>query len=172
MTESTNDAQSISKAFYTTFIELADECGNKHIYESITDTDIEKLQSSWNAMLTPEFTSGCNEKNPDVLKKIADTFPSLETPDILGQSGWKCIHKLNGFTAVDKNVPSNMMGRIENMANMIATDLASGKMDMNSMNLNDIGKQVLAGCSESDMQDFAQNMDKLIPALANFQNML
>ncbi len=60
------------------------------------------------------------------------------------------------------------MGRIEDVANKLADDIVAGRTDMASVNLSDIGQQVLAECNEDDVSKFANNIEELLPALQNF----
>ena len=38
-------------------------------------------------------------------------------------------------------------------------------MDLSTLNMHDIGKEVLSGCSRADMTKLVQNMDSLLPAI-------
>ena len=51
------------------------------------------------------------------------------------------------------------------MASRLADDIMNGRTDMGSVNLSDIGKQVLDGCNEGEMDTFANNIESLLPAL-------
>ena len=62
-----------------------------------------------------------------------------------------------------------MMGKIENMASKLANDIMSGKKDMGSMDLQSIGEEVLSQCNSADMSHFADNIDKILPAINNLR---
>lgn len=172
LTENQSNDNSVLQAFYSSFKRLADDCDCKEKYSNNTDDEIKKFQTAWQKLCTPEFIEMCNTKNLTAVSEITQAYPGMQFTDIVSNDTWKTIHQLNSFAAVNQNIPTNMMGRIENMANVLAGNIARGKMDMSSINLNDIGKEVLSGCSEHDMQNFAQNIDKLLPALSNFQHMM
>jgi len=61
------------------------------------------------------------------------------------------------------------MGKIENIANRLADDIMNGRADLGSMNLSDIGQEVLSQVDEGEINQFASNIDNLIPALQSFQ---
>jgi hypothetical protein len=82
---------------------------------------------------------------------------------------WTLIVQLNGYTTVESNVPSKMMGKIENIASRLADDIANGNADFTKMNFDNIGKEVLSHCDETDMNAFAKNIENLLPALQHFQ---
>ena len=65
---------------------------------------------------------------------------------------------------MSENIPTN----IKNMASKLADDIVAGRTDMASVNLSDVGQQVLVGCNEEDMTQFAQNINQLLPALQSF----
>ena len=172
LSEDNGHDNTVVKGFHTAFLSLAEDCGCKGKYAVASDDDFKALQKEWYNMCTNRFNEQCGQRHPDALQAISDKFPSMTFADVVSESTWKCITQLNGFTTVNQNVPVHMMGRIEDMAGMLANDIASGKVDMSSLNLDDIGKQVLAGCSETDMQNFAQNIGNILPALGNFQAMV
>ena len=82
---------------------------------------------------------------------------------------WNLLNKMLSFCAVGDAIPSHMMGRIENMATKLADDILSGKADMSSMDLKSIGEEVLGQCTQSDMSHFANNIDKILPAITNLK---
>ena len=98
---------------------------------------------------------------------LHDRFPEIPLILSCSDSTWTAMAQMTSITAVSKSVPSNMMSRIEGMASRLAEDIASGKTDLNSVDLNDIGQQVLAGCDENDMSKFADNISDLLPVLKN-----
>lgn len=170
LTEDVTRENSVLQAFHGSLKSLADDCNCKQYYDEMTDEEIKTSQTRWHEVCCKDgFIERCKRKDEAVLSLITETFTNMQFTSIVPDSTWKCIQQLNGFTTVNQNIPTNMMGRIENMANVLASSIASGNMDMSSLNLNDIGKEVLAGCTENEMQDFAQNIDKILPALNNFK---
>lgn len=47
--------------------------------------------------------------------------------------------------------------------------VSNGTLDMSKLNMEKIGKQVLSGVSEGDMRSFANNLDKILPAVQSFK---
>ena len=82
---------------------------------------------------------------------------------------WDCLNKMIGLSTMKSAIPSNMMDGIENVANKLVEDLAAGKTDISSLNIDSIGQQVLAGVSADEMSNFANNIDKIMPALGNLK---
>ena len=96
-------------------------------------------------------------------------------PDVLwgtdppSEEEWDCLNKMIGLSTMKSAIPSNMMDGIENVANKLVEDLAAGKTDISSLNIESIGQQVLAGVSADEMSNFANNIDKIMPALGNLK---
>ena len=171
-----DDGPSMTRAFQThmsalyRILDLPDEM------TSASDGVIRAEMMKWNEFAKSE-TSGernsklCQESNPIVIVPLVETFPTLEKLKTLSKIDdkiWRNINQLNGFSAVSENIPTKMMTRIEDVANKLADDIVAGRTDMSSVNLSDIGQQVLAGCDESDMTKFASNIEELLPALQSF----
>lgn len=172
------DTPSMGKAFHTHFNALCASIGSKSaIPDNASDSEIKQYMGKWNSF-SHDSTDGennsalCQRSDPRVLASLTTWFPDIIVPSEKHTNGtlWKNITQLNGFATVTENIPSDMMGRIESMANKLADDIVSGKTDMGSVNLQDIGEQVLSGCNEEDMSQFANNIDKLMPALQQFQS--
>ena len=81
---------------------------------------------------------------------------------------WEIVQNLYSYATVGSAIPSRMMTRIEDLAGKLAEDIVSGKKDMSTVDLNDIGQQVLSGCAPEDMQKFAGNLDELLPVITKF----
>lgn len=163
---------SMTKAFHASLVVLVSECeGNAALTGSWTESDIDAAVKRWSELVnTPvaetNFQALCESKSANVLPLIQTRFPELNlTICELSVRCWTAITHMNSYAAVDDHIPRQMMGRIEHMANQIAGDIVAGKADLSSLDLTDIGQQVLAGCSESDMSQFAANIDQLLPAI-------
>lgn len=63
------------------------------------------------------------------------------------------------YAAVGDNIPTKMMGKIENLATRLADDIVNGRANLSNMNLDELGQEVLSQCDEKDMSDFAQNIN-------------
>ncbi len=170
-----DEAPSMTKAFQTHMNALCSQVKAKKVFsEDAKENQIQAVMKRWNQFannMTENVKNAdmCNTRDIKVLESLRESFPELSViTSSVSEETWKTINQLNGFSAVNENIPSRMMGRIESMASKLADDIVSGKTDMASVNLSDIGQQVLSGCSEDDMSNFAGNIDALLPALQSF----
>ena len=94
-------------------------------------------------------------------------FASLEA------SKWNVVEthfrQLNDLSKVQQNIPSSMLGTIENYATSLAGKITSGDADLSNLDLQSIGEDVLRQCSEEDMTQLANNISSLLPALGSLQ---
>ena len=61
------------------------------------------------------------------------------------------------------------MRGIETMAQKLMSDMGSSGTDLSGLNPQTIGEEVLSSVSKEDVQAFAQNIDKLLPAIQMMQ---
>ncbi len=166
---------SMSSAFQQSLLKLEKEFNINMEWNSADENQISDLMTKWH-QFTKETINDisiiqlCNDNDNVVVEKLMYYFPNIPWPNTLSKSQWDIIVQLNSYSSVGKHIPVRMMGRIENMASKIADEIVSGKRDLQSMDLNDIGQQVLAGCNTEDMNSFAENIDQLLPAIQGFQN--
>ncbi len=166
---------SMTKAFQTSLSKFCEMSGNTDITQNKNDEQMQKLLYRWSeyakdSVNNMKITNLCNQKNVVAFQHIVNHFDEFVLDDsMLTNEMWSVIVQLNGFAAVGENIPTNMMGRIENIANKLADDIVNGRADLSSMNLSDIGQEVLSQCDEADMSKFANNIDNLLPALQSFQ---
>lgn len=167
-----NGMPSMTKAFHNTLNALL----------KLTNTDLELDYDTCQSQWIPRWTSFvqdtvdnvkipvlCQQHDFRALQKLGVHF--AEFVNIEGsEEMWTHIVHLNGYSAVGENIPSQMMGKIENIATRLADDIVHGRKDFSSLNLSDIGQQVLSQCDENDMTQFANNIDNLLPALQSFSS--
>lgn len=79
------------------------------------------------------------------------------------------FRQLNDLSRVQQQIPSSMLGTIENYATELAAKISSGEADLSSIDLQSIGEDVLKQCSEDDMSQLANNIGQLLPALGSLQ---
>lgn len=115
--------------------------------------------------------SSINElcKNHDLraFTKITEVFPFLSGERPFNDEEWSLFEKCMSLSTMHSNIPLPMMQGIEDVANKLVADINSGKTDLSSLNVEAIGQQVLSGVSQADMNEFAKNMNKIIPAMQN-----
>ncbi len=83
---------------------------------------------------------------------------------------WAKLNTMHSFAGVQTGIPTNMMSKIESTAHKLAGEIATGKTDMSSLNIADIGRSVLQDVDPSDMESFSENMGSLLPMLGNLQS--
>ena len=173
----------MTKAFANSMSTLADilkeenasgcDLFKKYVH-GLSDADYTNVVSKWTEMIQDtEFESLCQQKNLDQLKLF--TYSALESEHAetivagLGTDGGDriaaCMEQMNSFCRVQKNIPSGLMGRIENYAYKLANNISSGSCDISDINLNQIGQEVLSGCDTSEMSQLANNINELLPTL-------
>mgnify|MGYP006140531237 CR=1 FL=1 len=175
--KSSDDAPSMAKAFQTHVNALCKQLGSVAVLEGATDASVGAWMHRWHEFAKDstggeKMTALCANQDARALHALVGAFPELarlEDPGKVDEKVWKNIAQLNGFSSVTGNIPQKMMGRIEEMASKLADDIVAGRTDMASVNLTDIGQQVLSGCNEDDMSKFANNIEELLPALQTFQ---
>lgn len=170
-----DEGPSMYKAFAAQMNKMCTALNMMSPLEGCDEASIKQWMGRWHKFAS-ETTDGtknselCAQNDERVLASLTERFPEfdLSTKDVT-DIVWKDINNLLGFSAVSENIPTKMMGRIEDMASRLAADIYEGRADMSSMNLSDIGQQVLSGCTEEDMSKFADNIDTLLPALGTLQ---
>mgnify|MGYP001372275686 CR=1 FL=1 len=172
---STLDQPSMNKAFITALSNLCSMTNNSDITQNKSETEMQTLMKRWNEYSkdnvdNKKITTLCNQKHVAAFHKLNEHFEEFVLEDTcLSDELWNTIIQLNGYSAVGENIPTKMMGKIETLASRLADDIMNGRADLSSMNLTDIGQEVLSQCDESDMNNFANNIENLIPALQSFQ---
>lgn len=76
------------------------------------------------------------------------------------------VSHINVLTQVHSNVPGQMRGKIEAAAEQLAGQIMAGNLDMSSIDLNQIGQDVLDGCDSEDLSSLAENIGSLLPVLS------
>ena len=111
---------------------------------------------------------GCKKRDMDSYLAFQSKVPDLkatknETP--LTEEEWVKLEKIAALCTMETSIPAPMMRGIEGVAARLMEDIASGKTSLDSLNVEAIGNEVLSGVSSSQIDEFAKNMDKILPAL-------
>ena len=106
----------------------------------------------------------CNSHDTRAFTQIISVFPFLRG-DPFSADEWSLFEKCMSLSTMHSNIPLPMMQGIEDVANKLVADINSGKTDLSSLNVEAIDQQVLSGVSQADMNEFAKNMDKILPAM-------
>tara|TARA_B110001452_G_scaffold266984_1_gene275296 strand:+ start:1818 stop:2798 length:981 start_codon:yes stop_codon:yes gene_type:complete len=91
-------------------------------------------------------------------------FPELGDDEYSDES-LTIARRIGNLCTMKNAIPTNMMSGIERVASSLVRDINNGKMDFASLDVEKIGEQVLQGLGEGDVNDFANSLDKILPAL-------
>lgn len=165
---------SMIKGFHTSLSAFCEMRDCKNVYDLSSETELSKMFSSWVEISKKEveektISSMCKERVEDIIPHLEEKFPEINWKDPMTESQWNVLIKIFSFCDVGEAIPSQMMGRIENMASKLANEIMSGQKNMASMDLQSIGEEVLSQCNPNDMNHFANNIDKILPAINNLR---
>ena len=113
-------------------------------------------------------TKLCTSRDKQGSIVLCRAFPYLDANQPFTSENWEIVNRVFALVTMDTSIPAPMMRGIEKMANSLASDMSSGNLDFSKLNMEKIGRDVLSGVSETDMKSFASNLDKLLPAMQNF----
>lgn len=165
---------SMLKGFCTSLSAFCEVRSCKDIFDLTNESEINNIYAKWTSVSKKEINGItvvelCKRNDDDVIKSFTEEFPLINWELPMESSHWDLLNKLLSFCTVGDAIPSHMMGKIENMASKLADDILSGKADMSSMDLKSIGEEVLSQCNPNDMSHFANNIDKILPAIGNLK---
>ena len=171
---SSSQQPSMIKGFSTALSAFCEMRNSKEAYDLSNDSEVSKIFSKWVEVSKKTIGEStvvvmCKNKNDDVIDELSKNFKEIDWKDPLTESHWNVLIKIFSFCEVGEAIPSQMMGKIENMASKLAGEIMSGKKDMGSMDLQSIGEEVLSQCNPNDMNHFANNIDKILPAINNLR---
>lgn len=176
--EKAEHSSSVLKSFQIHFENLLTMLGGEKPHASHDEKSIKNVMKKWEEFINQKCGDEsnfdlCASSNPVVLSSMMKHIPELNSASTVefDKKMWDCVNQMNKFCTVHKNVPAKMMGRIESMASRLAEDIMSGKADMSKLDLSEIGQEVLAGCNEEDMSNFASNIENLLPVVQSSLNL-
>lgn len=111
----------------------------------------------------------CKERVETVQSILVAEFPYLNETPAFSETEWTLIDKAFAMSTMQNAIPVPMMRGIEDVATKLVKDISEGRADLNSLNVEAIGQQVLSGVSKEEMSSFANNLDQIIPALQRMQ---
>lgn len=110
----------------------------------------------------------CKRSAPAAQERLKSVIPCIGDAPFT-EAQWTQLNKMLALATMEGNIPSEMMRGIENVASELAGSFKDGNVDLSSLNVESIGQRVLAGVSPDEIQHFANNLDKIIPAVQNLQ---
>ena len=81
------------------------------------------------------------------------------------QEQWDQFESLHQLCTMQSAIPKDMMRGIESVANGLVEDMAKGRTNLETIDVEAIGQKVLSQVSADDISSFANNLDKILPAL-------
>ena len=121
------------------------------------------------------MSDACKEKNKLFIPAFNKAFFAARdgadstAARVWGDDEWDLIDKAFSLSVMETSIPTDMMKGIETVANKLVNDINQGRASLDTLNVETIGQQVLAGVSEEEVASFASNLDKILPALQRMQ---
>lgn len=154
--------------------------GLKEVWQQLCESrgcvgDVDNLQERLSTAIRKSFADnksigdGCRDRDPVAFERLAADMTDLRTDAPVTDEQWGLLEKALGLAVMEDSIPAPMMRGIESVANQLVKDLASGKTDFASLDIEAIGQKVLSEVDESDVSSFAGNIDKILPALSRLQ---
>lgn len=149
------------------------------LLKSGSDVAMQYWESAFNTMVDDKKTIYDVYTSGDItcLSYIPPENPvhdlNLATLMISGNTEYlqNCISQINVLVKVNANLPNQMRNRIEKAAETLAEKIVSGDASLNSLDLNQIGLDVLNGYDSNDLSSLAENISSLIPVISNIKGM-
>lgn len=163
----TNATGAVKQGAYDLWQSLCDARGGTAVLSQVYSND--SLTSKISTLLSDEALShSLKAHSPEAFSTLCESIPELKG-DPPTEEQWGIMDKAIGLTTMNDSIPASMMSGIESMASKLAQDIASGKADLSTLNIEAIGEQVMSGIPAGDMSSFANNIDKILPALQALQ---
>lgn len=83
----------------------------------------------------------------------------------LTDEDWTDIERAIALNTMHSSIPVDMMKSIEGYAHKLMADISSGQASLETLDIEEIGRSVLAGSSQQDLESFATNIEQIMPAL-------
>ena len=130
----------------------------------------EKIIDEYYTSLKPYF-SRCSAKDPTVFTE--ESIPILEKvsirekyldqgiPDATRDVIWQYVLQLNQlcqiYNGLLNKIPSNVMNKVQETAMRIRAQIDSGTLDLNSLDVKELGKEVMSDLPEEEVETFINN---------------
>ena len=141
-----------------------DICQGMHTSLNKTTPTIDKFKAAMQS-LTHVTSKKCKDRDSETFTDIMKVFPDLVQNDSFSDETWSGLERMFALNSMESNIPVNMMTKIEDVASQLVEEIANGKTSMDALNVESIGQQVLAHVSKEEVEQFAGNIDKILPAL-------
>lgn len=162
---SSNSGAPLQNGLKEVWLQLLETCGAS-LDEGSTFANLGSRLSK--VCKTEAFSSRVKGRHVDAWKALEDEFPELAGKTPVDET-WSLLDKALGLSAMEDAIPAPMMRGIEDVANKLVQDIANGKADLSTLNIEAIGQQVLNNVSSDEVASFANNLDKILPAIDRLQ---
>lgn len=140
---------------------------------TISDEYIEKIRSVFKTIL-PGAQSKIDAHDDEYITELRETNPDVKhllvTSEPLTEREWGFMCQMASLISVDSAVPATMMSEIENYAKQLAGEVMDGKKDLASLDLEQMGSEVLSKLKQDDIDQLGQGVEQLMPMLANLNS--
>lgn len=145
-------------------------CRNVAVDAVADDELLAVLQAPAVPGMAPETTlnAACLARAPEAQAFLCERLPAVGA-DPLTEDQWVLYEKLTSMASMQTAFPPNMLRGIEDAASDLVAKLEDGSTTMADLDLHKIGEQVLSQMKGDDINAFAGNLDKLLPAWSALQ---
>ena len=172
-------AEQLLSSFVEVFPECPDTDSCLQLFKVLCKGDAEKedkLIRNWQAVMHPVSEDVRNRNIEPVLVAVSEihALKSIHISEKWRDSGfsddskenvWKYIVALNTYAELYCAIPSNVLGKLESMAGDIGERLASGNLDLSTLDINKLGEDIVKGMSEKDLQEFTDSAEHICKVL-------
>lgn len=109
----------------------------------------------------------CRTRDGRVHALLFELFPYLDVGKEFTESQWGLLDRALSLSTMEGSIPTPMMRGIEEVASELVADISSGRTSLGTLNVEAIGQRVLSNVTPEEMSHFANNLDKIIPAMQN-----
>ena len=102
---------------------------------------------------------------PAAFARLVEAFPYLG-PRPPSAHEWSLLTRAASLATMESAIPAPMMRGIESVASELVGELGDNP-DLGALDMEAIGRRVLANVSGGDVEAFAANLDKILPAVTN-----
>lgn len=184
---SNNSNGRLSNAFTSVLSTLASgaDNGNPELIAALAAESEEESSRDWIAEWHREMSNQTPQGTTLYVAVSSDDFEALKHSTGYHLLGGLCIYDqvhhldadrrtetremvahLNVLAQVHTSVPLQMRDRITEVAGQLATDILEGHRDITTIDLNQMGKDVLEGCNSEDLSSLADQIGSLLPVLS------
>jgi len=145
-------ARSMEKAFQTSVLSIADELQStddgasetlRERTSQYTDAQLGAICVAWGEVCPVDAAPFVTMETPPTIWPFSDVEHAAIRAHIAQSARVRpLLDQMSSYCSVQKNIPTNVMGKIEDYAKKLAQDISSGAKSLDSLDLNRIGEEV------------------------------